>query len=204
MTQDLALGEVQSLAVKAARGAGRAVGQAEDAGRAVRWLSARGYDGAGALDALLHATDGTTAKAFAPDLPALGTMRDGICPLILGGYLSDAGTLPDTLTGPVLSPLLLAPFLADLAGDREIILQGQEVTLMISAQGLTGAAPPFTAIPITAHRTAHAASGTPPKTRVDLREETFLSLLTFAARTYAPATDASRESGAGAGTSDND
>ena len=38
MTQDLSLGELQSLCVKATRGAGRAVGVAEDAGRAVRWL----------------------------------------------------------------------------------------------------------------------------------------------------------------------
>jgi hypothetical protein len=44
-----------------------------------------------------------------------------------------------------------------------------------------------------------------PQTRVpEIAPEAFATLNELAARTYAPATDASRERGAGAGLSDND
>lgn len=186
MTHDFALGEVQSLAAKAARGAGRAVGQAEDAGRAVRWLCARGYDGAGALDALLKAG-----------------LAQGLCPLALGGYLSDSGVLPDK-TEPVIAPLMLAPALSDLAGTGQISLQGQYLSLNICAHTLTGDAPSHTAVALTLHRIPKPTAKTALRTRTDIRPDTLANLQAYAARTYAPATEDSRARGAGAGTSDND
>lgn len=190
------MGEIQLLAQKATRGAGRPVGQAEDAGRAVRWLCAIGHDGAGALDALLRATDG--ARAGASESEA------GLCPLALGGYLSDMGVMPDGPLGPVISPLLLVPFLADLAGDGGISMTGQGVALDISPHGVTGAALLADAVLISVQYTKVAPATPALKTRVDVPQDTFASLQTFAARTYAPATEDSRARGAGAGTSDND
>lgn len=184
MTHDLSLGELQSLCVKATRGAGRAVGVAEDAGRAVRWLHARGHNGAGALVQLLQATDGQTTADLAPTLPALTPMQQAICPLALGGYISDMGLLPDTPLGPVWSPALLLPFLADVSP------HGVDVTPLSS--------------PATVHLSPRMAPCPATQSRAQVEDATMQALLVFAARTYAPATEASRASGAGSGLSDND
>lgn len=183
MTADLSLGELQSLCVKATRGAGRAVGVAEDAGRAVRWLCARGMDGAGALAVLLAATDGFAAADLTPDLPDFTAKRGGLCPLLLGGYLSDCGVVPGHAIGPVHAPELLQPYLAPLGVGLEIdgAIDGAHVRFVAA----------------TAPRAA-------TRTRADIDAQTEGILLAFAARTYAPATEASRATGAGAGTTDND
>lgn len=188
MTHDLALGEIQSLCTKAARGAGRAVGVSEDAGRAVRWLSARGINGADALATLLEATDGRSAADLAPDLPRNSPVKLAICPLTLGGYLSDIETLPPGPIGPVWAPLLLEPFVADL-----------------SATGVEVVANHPSEDPALIHlvpRSTHTSL--PRHTRTQVSTRTMNVLLSFAARTYAPATEHSRAQGAGAGLSDND
>lgn len=187
MTLELSLGELQSLCVKATRGAGRAVGVAEDAGRAVRWLTARGEGGADALVQLLKATDGAAATDLIPDLPSLTPVGQALCPLALGGYLSDAlpDALPKGVIGPVWSPILLLPFLSDLAPHGVNIVPEQTSNPA--------------SITLHPRDTRHAAT----HTRAHLAPETLEALLAFAARTYAPATEQSR-AGAGAGVSDND
>ncbi|MBY4891426.1 DUF3726 domain-containing protein [Rhodobacteraceae bacterium N5(2021)] len=185
MTQDLSLGELQSLCTRAARGAGRAVGVAEDAGHVVRWLTVRGEDGAGALVRLLTATDGFCAGDMIPDLPAFAPKRQAICPLALGGYLSDVGDLPEGPIGPVWAPILLLPFLAELAPN------GVEI------------APEAVNDPTPLRLIRREAPRVISQARACVAPETFETLLAFAARTYAPATAQSR-AGAGAGVSDND
>lgn len=188
MTHDWSLGELQSLCTKATRGAGRAVGAAEDAGRAVRWLSARGLNGAEALVALLQATDGKPAGNMAPDLPLFSPVKSAICPLALGGYLSDTGTLPSGPIGPVWAPALLEPFVADLSAT------GVEITYDHASQD-----------PVLVRLVPRAIQATTPRhTRARVSTQTMTLLLDFAARTYAPSTEQSRAQGAGAGLSDND
>lgn len=188
MTHDLALGEIQSLCTKAARGAGRAIGVAEDAGRAVRWLSARGLNGAGALTGLLQVTDGKAASDLAPALPQLSPMKLAICPLTLGGYVSDRGVLPQGAIGPVWAPILLQPFVDDLSETGVLIVVdhplGDPVTVRLVPR-------------------RDRVLGN-PCTRAQISSETMKILLDFAARTYAPATEQSRAQGAGAGLTDND
>ena len=184
MTHDLSLGELQALCIKAARGAGRAVGVAEDAGRAVRWLQARDQDGAGALVALLQDTDGRATRDLAPQVPDLTPVGGVICPLALGGYLSDMGDLPEGAMGPVCAPLLLLPFLADISP------HGVDL--------VPGAAPGVVSV------SARAQAMPAEETRAHVSDDVMEALLAFAARTYAPATEQSRASGAGAGLSDND
>ncbi|ABD54521.1 DUF3726 domain-containing protein [Jannaschia sp. CCS1] len=183
---DWSLGEVQSLCVKAARGAGRAVGLAEDAGRAARWLHARGQDGTGALARLLQATDGLPVSKLVPRLPDFSPAHEGICPLVLGGYLSDMGTLPSGPIGPVWSPELLQPLLANL-----------------SASGVDVVFPPSVHEPVTARMMPRMTMLNPSQSRAEVSPETMDALLVFAARTYAPATAQSR-AGAGSALSDND
>lgn len=188
MTHDLALGEMQALCTKAARGAGRAFGVSGDAGLAVRWLSARGINGADALATLLRATDGRVAADLAPDLPRYSPAKLAICPLTLGGYLSDIGAVPTGPIGPVWTPMLLEPFVADLSAI------GVEVVATYPSED-----------PALIHlvpRSTHTSL--PRHTRAQVSTRTMNVLLNFAARTYAPATEHSRAQGAGAGLSDND
>lgn len=83
------LGEVQSTALKACRGAGLPWGLCEEAAWAVRWLWAHGFDGLGALAALLPNYDQNT------------------CPIRAAAALTDGARLP--WTGRVAAPLLLMP-----------------------------------------------------------------------------------------------
>ena len=98
------LGEIEALCLKAARGAGFPWGLAEDAGRAVRWLEARGQNGAAALAGLLSATDG---------MP-----RDDNCPIAYGSALADMPPVAPISRPALLNPILLEPFLAGTATIR--------------------------------------------------------------------------------------
>ena len=85
------LNEIEAMAKKAARGAGLPWGLADDAGRAVRWLCARGLGAAEALAELLEQTDYSDPVAHAP--VALrgdwGSERGSLCPLAAGTTLGD-------------------------------------------------------------------------------------------------------------------
>ncbi len=189
MIHDLSLGEVQSLALKATRGAGRSHGIAEEGAYATRWLIERGHDGAGQLAALLEASDGTTAS----------------CPLHLGAAWSDAGYVPEGPTDPVLCPMLLLPFLPSLcAEDHGFSVQAGQAEARVSTAGvLSGGGLPTSPGKVQVTRCAPPASGA-KLTRARVDDATLAILTAFAARTYAPATEASRARGAGAGLSDND
>lgn len=185
-SDSFSLGEIGALAVKAARGAGHPWGIAEEAGWAVRWLARRRLPGAEALARHLGAPDG------------------GACPIVLGAYLADAGTLTDPALADVAEPLLLVPFLARAAPAGLRVAIGDH-TFRVSAQGtdLTGPLPRRGPIDL---RPDHTALEAPePSHRVQaIAPEAFATLQALAARTYAPATDASRAKGAGAGLVDND
>ena len=190
MTHDLSLGEVHSLALKAARGTGRPHGLAEEAAFAVRWLTERGQDGAGALAALLEETDG----------------RPEGCSIGLGTALSDTGALPDGgALGAVYSPMMLVPFLTHLcAQNMGLSVRAGDAELRLSRDGgLAGDALPLGLSEV------HVAPCAPPapaalQSRAHVAEEVLRVLSAFAFRTYAPATEASRAKGAGSGLSDND
>lgn len=196
MTAVWSLNEIQSLALKAARGAGFDWGVAEDAGQAVRWLSARDLPGA---DALLTAC-GAGARA-APET----------CSLTIGCALSDGLIgVSEFATRPVTSPLLILPFMAWRA-EREktsLALHWNDSDFLVRADGELFIEAE-TVNPKTAEVTIRSHE---PDDLVHVREgfratvgcEIYVSLSELAGRTYAPATEASRESGAGAGLTDND
>lgn len=190
MMHDLSLGELEALALKASRGTGRPHGLAEEAAFAVRWLTERGHDGAGALVALLEKTDG----------------RPEGCAIGLGTEISDKGTPPEGPLGPVHSPMMLVPFLVSLCTpDAGLSVRAGDAELRISLDGgLDGVALPARLSEV------HTAPCAPPparpalQTRARVEDQALLVLTAFAYRTYAPATEESRAKGAGAGLSDND
>ena len=198
------LGETSALALKATRGAGLSWGLAEEAGGAVAWLHERGLPGTAALCSYLGALT---------DRPSPRSYGDAACPLLTGSALSDSTiTAPSDAgeeldLGRVLSPLLLLPFVASLPPGTmwlEAGTLGHKETRppdQWQSQWLLG----------DAH--CRVVMGSAPqispagalKTRTPDRFGCCIERLThFAHRTYAPATSASRLSGAGAGLTDND
>lgn len=213
------LNEIESLARRAARGAGMSWGLAEEAGKAVRWLAAAGWPGGAALAALLAAEDGAEAETLRPD-PADGRWRARgglLCPIATGAALCDraaALAMGGGMTlGPVAQPILLVPYMAwaaDATGAQlRIAWPGATIA---RGRGETRAAFDGPAALAAARAEevrigAGAAPGGQAITQVwrgEIGEATAHALSEFARRTYAPATPESRLSGAGAGLTDND
>jgi Protein of unknown function (DUF3726) len=194
----ISLNEIESTALKAARGAGFQWGHAEEIGVAARWLAAHDFDWAAALVALLDAPR-------APDQ----------CPIHLGCALADAGALAAELTlDDVYAPLWLAPFCqrAAIATGSHVALTwpgvdlsvtGDRVTVAPHASRLHDAGPMQVVIAPRAAPSAGAAHASRPGGRA-ADQVLWQRLQVFEAKTYVPASTRSRETGAGAGTSDND
>lgn len=207
------MGETRALAQKAARGAGLSWGMAEEAGFAVIWLQAFGAPGVQALSHYLSWRDTSrsslTAIADSAPLQQQGALY---CPLALGTALSDAGKIPIGKLGVVQQPLLLTPFLATCSVTTTLRLSFAEVRMSLNRHSLNITGPRCGLLIQQAHcqvQRQSGASGTPASgpvySRVPGTEEAAISVLNdFAARTYAPASEQSRLSGAGAGLGDND
>lgn len=209
----LSLNEVEALAKKAARGAGYPWGIAEETGKAVRWLCAAGVDGCEVLAEYLTGCDGTDLSArIAVQGSVWSSSGDRLCPLLAGTAMSD---LADTLKDRdirlecVVHPILLAPFAGLSArhlGDP-LFLEWDGACVATDGKALvlrgeTGASvATVTARVETSFDHAHRQ---PTCSRANPDEDTLSALNRLAHRTYAPATEASRLSGAGAGLSDND
>lgn len=208
------LNEVEALARKAARGAGMSWGLAEDTGRAIRWLEARGFAGAAALAEYLAWRDQGGAVARLEVHSGLWRGAGGpLCPIAVGAYLSDsaAAGLPGEMTlVSIRAPLLIIPFTAWAArelgrdiklecGDEDIWLghRGEAYGAGFTGTGEADVSLRLEQVPGDAMRREVTTRCAAERGPLDVLEE-------FAGRTYAPATEASRLAGAGAGTSDND
>ena len=210
--------EIETLSMKAARGAGMSWGLAEEAGFAAGWLAAQGIDGAGALLGLLD--EGADRAALRPVVSGdcwQATGGRALCPIALGAALSDHGALPDgplavgaLRTGPVSRPILVLPFLALLAESA-----GGAVSLTWPRGALTvgssGVWPIEAARRLSAEaaatleigRAAALSAALAPRPLFEVSGATVAGLNALAMRTTVPASEASRR-GAGATASDND
>lgn len=194
------LSETAALALKATRGAGMSWGLAEEAAASVVWLHRHGLPGISALCGYLSSHTGKT--------------RGPACPITTGCALIDGTTqAPDKASatlelGPVYAPLLLLPFVARL----------EPGTLWLIAPGLAGLdgaqagdewqSPCLRGMGDCRIEYRNTVQVSPSSERVTRLGERFVNCVdrldAFAHRTYAPATDRSRMSGAGAGLADND
>lgn len=189
------LNEVEATAKKAARGAGYSWGVADEAGFAARWLTARGADGCAALAALLRRMDGVDFNAAKPDMTQDDWAVAGLlCPLLTGCLMSDLGRR-DYSIGPVAVPILVLPFVAGRGGAAIETASGTVTTdgESVCFNGI---------IDESASRVIVAAPMVMPD-RLDRSDRAnpdpaaWATLLAFAHRTYAPATEESRLKGAG-------
>ncbi|MCR9158350.1 MAG: DUF3726 domain-containing protein [Rhodobacteraceae bacterium] len=210
--------EIEQLCLKAARGAGMSWGLAEEAGFAAAWLARRGMDGPMAVLTQLNHAQGRAWNEICPVVasdqlrPADGNI---LCPIALGAALCDHGTLlglggdqKSLRIGPVSHPVLLLPFLSDLARTcgLNLRLRWSDGTVLLGADGsllgdvdVIGAETAFEA-EISAHVGSVSQDQTAPKVRL-VASNTLNGLNSYALKTTVPASEASR---AGAGADDNE
>mgnify|MGYP001627830319 CR=1 FL=1 len=211
---NFALNEIEATAKRAARGAGLSWGMAEEASKAARWLCTQGFDGAAVLAAVLEQNDGKPAEALRPQsLQGAWQAESGtLCPLFAGASLSDcaARLAEGRITMQAVSqPAMLLPFAAAAAAQL-----GQTVTLewegcAAVTDGKSVSVSGDALLPARTDGAAASLGGTlgtpaPQATRSTPDTAAWERLNRFARRTFAPATEASRLAGAGAGLSDND
>ncbi|MEM7733456.1 MAG: DUF3726 domain-containing protein [Pseudomonadota bacterium] len=187
------LGEVEALCRKAARGAGFSWGMADEAGKTARWLCKHDLPGAAALAGYLD----TRQDACGPDDPALPdwAANGPLCPLVCGTLLSDMGARSmERRLHNLAWPVLLLPH---VGGDME---------LRIGPDKRSQDDPMIPLAPLATVQSKQDSTGSnrPPTTRATIATDDLEILTRFAARTYAPETDASKLSGAGAGLKDED
>ncbi|NRB04922.1 MAG: DUF3726 domain-containing protein [Rhodobacteraceae bacterium] len=207
------LNEIEAHAKKAARGGGYAWGIAEETGKAVRWLASHGLPGAEVLaeHLELQGHDGPPQTLNGDWSSATGIL----CPLTAGVTLNDCA---DRLTSShvqkmenVAHPLLVVPFVAWAAlhvkasltvawGSVRATTNGYALHVDASEGDLSASK---TAV-LQCFVAQNDPSLTKPALRAKVSQDAWDKLNRFAQRTYAPATEASRLLGAGAGASDND
>lgn len=212
------LNEIAAHAKRAARGAGLSWGMAEEAGRAARWLASHDLAGPAALSEVLTKNDGLSHAQVAPlSLHGEWHARSGdLCPLAAGAALNDCA---DRLAqgepvkmANVSHPVLVLPFAAWAAIhlDAPVQIAWHRLRIQTDGDGIwiddperdinTNKAAALTC------QLARKRTDTPnlPHLRGTVPPEVWAKLDVFAQRTFAPATNASRLLGAGAGVSDND
>ena len=188
------LNEYEALAYKAARGCGLAWGLAEEAGKAVRTLSALGLESA---PILLEALENPSKQSV----------------LEVGAQLCDS---PDELSQitfpkPVNTPGILLAFIAlsTATSDQCYCCKWENFEAYIKNQELFAVTLEGFNVTITVSLSIGIAKTPKGQKQVALDRAIILDhhyakLTALAFNTYAPSTEASRISGAGAGLNDND
>lgn len=212
------LNEIEAHAKRAARGAGLSWGMAEEAARATRWLASHDLAGPAALSDVLTKNDGLAHEQVAPvSLEGEWHAAKGdLCPLAAGTALNDcaeqlAKGQPVTMVH-VSYPLLVLPFAAwaaiHLGKPVQVLWQNLRISTdgdgiwIDDPQSEINTSKAATLSCQLASKRTDAAS--PARLRADVTPEVWAKLDTFAQRTFAPATEASRLLGAGAGVYDGD
>lgn len=212
------LNEIESMCKRAARGAGMHWGLAEEAGKATRWLTTYDLPGVEGFASLLTRNDAKAYDELAPLLVSdvWKAASGDLCPLSTGAAICDrADVLIDGTIikiGSIAHPLLLSPFAAAAAKMTDIAIElswsGVEVTVTPNGVHITGALSALSAENVDAVQCKRV--GEPlnkmiqQRARQEVDARNWRQLNAFAQRTYAPATEASRLAGAGAGLTDTD
>lgn len=197
---DVSLGEFQALALKALRGAGYPWGVAEEGAAACRQLARWGIDPSASLLRLLTIVGGSAAHYW-PDAE-LSTRSGNLCPFAVGSRLSDVADIERLELSALLEPLLIAPAMAVLGengADYQLTWQGGSIVVARNGTAIEALfAEPGTPVTATLLRVSEVSA--PVRyvaTRITVSRDVLAQLERFAALTYAPDTDASREAGAG-------
>lgn len=217
--QELSIGELDALVLKAFRGAGYSWGLSQEAGRAATWLAIRGLPSADLFGYYLDQINGVAPERLAPGGINCDELRREYpcCPIQTGAQISDFGcsTGNQVKTGRIYSPMIMLPFVASCAkvATMNLSLRISEVEIWLNSDGeLTSTvevtdqlfnlrhAPDMT---ISAVDHVDGTRLTAKSRRAPVSDSHLHTLETLAHLTYVPASDQSR-GGAGAGFNDND
>lgn len=208
--------ELESLLLKAVRGAGLSWGLAEEAAAAGVWLARADLLQVEPFVARLEAERKSSppvsvGHAIEPVVP--GT---SLCPILTGAWIADQGSASQCLTiKRVLSPIWLAAVVARaLPRGDQLTVEWDGVRLMLDQAGplepihnvsLRLAAVATDAVRLTGQCMARLRTA-PPRapSGIIVPDRDWQALQTFEQLTYVPASDRSRLSGAGAGLLDGD
>ncbi len=209
-----ALNEIEATAKRAASGAGLSWGMAEEAAKAARWLCAQGIDGAAVLAAVLEQNGGKAAADLRPASLSGDWRTDGgtLCPLFAGASLSDCAARLATgrITLQAVShPAMLLPFAAAAASQlgKAVTLEWEGCAAVTDGRSVSVSGDALLQACVSGASASLGGSLDAPLSqaaRATPGTAAWESLNRFAHRTFAPATEASRLAGAGAGLSDND
>jgi hypothetical protein len=208
------LGEIRALALKATRGSGMPWGLAEEASEAVTWLQARGLPGVSALCRYLNWYQ--LQKTLLPNWT--GRLIEGntipYCPFVIGTAISDGAVKmpPDLNTkaslGLIRQPVLLLPFVSSSAQKDYGLYVGNSFIsdVLVDEEALLHLDFPKAFLMDEAECFIRPVSKaltefqpiTPPFRLPDCYGGCIDVLNKFASRTYAPLSEQSRSSGAGA------
>lgn len=200
------LNETEALCRKATRGAGYSWGEADEAGRAARWLHMQGLPGAASLANALETPGAEVALDETGGISGAGPL----CAIKAGIALADHLHLITTTTSlrltAVNEPLLLLGFAgcASFTAPEaiEVVTEQAKAVVFRDAMALSQGFGPSS--PITLTLAQAPLDLLDRRSRAMIPDDIYTRLNSFAQRTYAPATAASRIAGAGAGLSDND
>ena len=196
---DLSLNEAQTLAVRAARGAGFSWGLADEIGRAARLLAMHGEPWADALLRLTELADSLDPpspervarwRCGKADLPAAAPL----CPVRTAMLLIDAGIdlgrAPLRLANVGLPIWLRALLLTAEATGRHVVDYGTSEALLMIAD-------------VTISK-ALSCTEAPAARRAPVAADVLAALLPVAHRVYVPESERSRARGAGGGSVDDE
>lgn len=217
MKTTYSLTEIETHCRKAARGSGLSWGLAEEAGKIARYLASHKIDGPKLLaNYIIWRKCGVDADSIPhSDGDNWQTTSNEMCPIIAGSILSDRAELIEQVARTTFSnvawPALMIPQLvrAAEATGKPMVLEWDDFRATASSTGIR-----FDGQNIMASSTqsvscggyAEEANGVEQPATIGFKVENsdWDELATSAHRTYAPASEESRRSGAGSGLTDND
>jgi len=197
---NLSLGEYRALVAKAFRGAGYPWGLTEEAGFAAKRLAEFDLPSGEIVVRLLQAIDGAAISDVMPT-SEWSSPDTILCPVCVGAAIADHDGSDALAVSQVLEPLLAIPFLmltlpSESSHGYVMSWAGGACQLNAHAAQLEGNVPTGP-VDVAISRGDIALAPTTLRARIDLALDTMTELERFARRTYAPATEASRNAGAG-------
>ncbi len=202
------LSEINAMAKKAARGAGFEWGYAEEIGDAVKWLASHNLAGVMELAEYFSLRDQSELAFTAPQSLSdqLSSPNDAaLCPVLTGAFLMDhAPLLPDHIQlQQVASPLLLVPCFSALSRNKQqnwliewegfsfyCAPSGIQVSGELTLRGQIVESMSCRVVDVDSSAFSHQ------KATSKVYASAWATLADFAAKTYVPATEQSRQ-GAG-------
>lgn len=215
----VSLNELESLVMKAVRGAGLDWGLAEEAAATASWLARADLLQLGPLVARLGTTTPTSPLVMDGAMIHPSTTGTSLCPILTGAFIADHGGVCQTLElHDVRAPLWLSAVVARaLPPECRLMTEWEGVRLVLDSGGPLGSpgGDPFSSnvavevtgfVSLAIEQPVQAPRVPPLRSAVGIRVDDvhWHTLEALQRHTYVPASDRSRLAGAGAGLLDDD